>query len=465
MQTQKQIDPSEIVVSLDIGTTKVCAVIGRQNEYGKVEILGMGKVASEGVLRGVVSNIDKTVKAISEAVKIANRGLNLEINEVYVGIAGQHIKSLQHRGILTRDDLTSEISQADIQKLIDDMHKLVLPPGDRILHVIPQEYTVDNEQGIVDPVGMSGRRLEANFHIITGQISAANNILRCVKKAGYAVADITLEPIASAASVLSNEEKEAGIALVDIGGGTTDVTVFYDGIIRHTAVIPFGGNVVTKDIKEGCTVMNDQAEKLKVKFGSALAEEVVDNRIITIPGLKGREPKEISEKNLALIIQARLIEILDLVAWELKKSGCQQKLIGGIVLTGGGSLLKYMDLLSQYHMGMGARIGLPVEHLAHGYMEHISSPIYATSIGLLIHGIQIESLKDKPKILRPSVVETEKITPVVSQKIERPKPKNDEGKIEKRQPVAAGAEDSKWFHMFLNKTKEFFEPTPDSELY
>ena len=301
LNTKKQ----DVVFALDIGTTKVCAIAGRENEHGKLEILGIGKVNSTGVSRGVVSNIEKTVKAISDAIAAAERNAGVKAKVVHVGIAGQHIKSLQHRGILTRDNDTDEISQRDIEKLISDMHKLVLPPGDKILHVIPQEYTVDNEQGITDPIGMSGVRMEANFHIITGQISASNNIQRCVERVGLKVADVTLEPIASSHAILSEEEREAGIALVDIGGGTTDITIFQEGIIRHTAVIPFGGNVITSDIKEGCTVMTPQAEKLKVRFGSAMADEVYDNRMITIPGLKGRDPKEISEKNLSRIIQAR----------------------------------------------------------------------------------------------------------------------------------------------------------------
>ncbi len=447
----KQIDPSEVVAALDIGTTKVCAAIGRPDEYGKVEILGIGKVESKGVLRGVVSNIDKTVSAISEAIKIANRGLDLPIKELYVGIAGKHIRSLQHRGILTRDDFDSVISKEDIQALINDMHKLVLPPGDKILHVIPQEYTVDNESGIVEPVGMSGARLEANFHIITGQIAAVNNIVRCVELAGFKVADLTLEPIASAAAVLTAQEKEAGVALIDIGGGTTDITVFYEGIIRHTAVIPLGGNVVTKDVKEGCTVMNEQAEKLKVRFGSALSDEIVDNRIITIPGLKGHKPKEISERNLALIIQARVVEILKSAAWEIKKSNCSQKLIGGIVLTGGGSLLRHIDMLCEFQMGMNARLGVPVEHLAHGYSQNVTSPIYATAIGLLIQGIQTESQKPKKKFF---VAPTEQDSPEQSEEISVVEPAS-----------TATIYRSKWFSAIVKTAKDFFEPTPDSNLY
>jgi len=353
-----------IVVALDIGTTKVCAIAGHKNEHGRLEVLGIGKVDSEGVTRGVVANIEKTVRAISDAIKAAERSAGQEFNIVHVGIAGQHIKSLQHRGMLTREAGHIEIGRSDIEKIISDMHKLVLPPGDKIIHVIPQEYTIDHEQGIVDPIGMCGNRLEANFHVITGQITASNNIHRCVERADLEVANMTLEPIASAAAVLSREEKEAGVALVDIGGGTTDITIFQDGIIRHTAVIPFGGHVITQDIKEGCTVMKEQAEKLKVKFGSALADEVYDNRIITIPGLKGRDPKEISEKNLSRIIQARVEEILDYVVWEIRRSGFEGKLIGGIVMTGGGALLKDIEKLTEFHTGISCRIGVPIEHLA-----------------------------------------------------------------------------------------------------
>ncbi|MBK7335923.1 MAG: cell division protein FtsA [Saprospirales bacterium] len=430
---------SEIVVALDIGTTKVCAVAGYRNQHGKLEVLGIGKVTSEGVLRGVVSNIEKTVKAITEAVQAAERMAQREFKVVHVGIAGQHIKSLQHRGILTRDNDHMEISQRDIDRLVNDMHKLVLPPGDKILHVIPQEYTVDNEQGILDPIGMSGIRLEANFHIITGQISASNNIHRCVERAGLRVASMTLEPIASAVSVLSEEEKEAGVALVDMGGGTTDITIFQDGIIRHTAVSPFGGNVITKDIKDGCTVMIQQAEKLKVRFGSALAGEVYDNRIITIPGLKGRQPKEISEKNLARIIQARVEEILDYVVWEIRRSGYERKLIGGIVLTGGGALLNHIDKLTAYHTGYNTRIGTPIEHLAHGYVEQISSPIFATAIGLLMKGIQD--------------VESGRI------RVQQQPEKEKEPVAELEEKEASGP----WYEQLFRKTKEWFEAEPDRE--
>ena len=436
--SETNVNKSAIIVALDIGTTKICAIAGRRNEYGKIEVLGFGKVASEGVLRGVVSNIEKTVKAIAEAVNMAQRTAGQTFQVVHVGIAGQHIKSLQHRGILTRDSDHTEISRRDIDRLISDMFKLVLPPGDKILHVIPQEYTIDNEQGITDPIGMSGVRLEANFHIITGQISASNNIHRCVERTGLRVANMTLEPIASASAVLSEEEKEAGVALVDIGGGTTDITIFQEGIIRHTAVIPFGGNVITKDINEGCTVMKPQAEKLKVKFGSALAEEVYDNRIISIPGLRGQDHKEISEKNLARIIQARVEEILDYVIWEIRRSGFDRKLIGGIVLTGGGALRSHIDKLSEYHTGMSTRIGTPIEHLAHGYHEQLSSPIYSTAVGLLIKGLDD--------------LEAGLITAEVEEPVQ-----------EDAEPVEKVSTSGNWYDQLFKRTKEWFEAEPDNE--
>jgi len=433
----------ELVVALDIGTTKVCAIAGRKDEHGRLDVLGVGKVESEGVMRGVVSNIDKTVRAISEAVAIAERAAGTEFRIAHVGIAGQHIKSLQHRGLLTRDNLQTEISQSDIDRLVKDMFKLVLPPGDKIIHVLPQEYTVDDEQGIVDPIGMSGVRLEANFHIITGQITATQNIVKCVQRAGLQVANLTLEPIASASSVLSEEEKEAGVALVDIGGGTTDITIFKDGIIRHTAVIPFGGNVITKDIKDGCNVMHQQAEKLKVKFGSALANEVFDNRIITIPGLVGREPKEISEKNLARIIQARVEEILDYVIWEIRRSGYDNKLIAGIVLSGGGSLLTHIDKLTEFHTGLDTRIGVPIEHLAHGYSEQLSSPVFATAIGLLLKGIT--DVEEGRIIYHTNDVKEEPATPVLEEQAV-----GDDGY-------------GKWYDSIFQKTKEWFQAEPDAE--
>ncbi len=393
-----------IIVGLDIGTTKICAIVGKRNEVGKVEILGMGKSESLGVMRGVVANIEKTVNSIKEAVAEAENKSNVVIEEVYVGIAGQHIKSLQHRGMITRSNIVDEISQSDIDAIIDDMYKLAMPPGEEIIHVIPQEFIIDNEQGIKEPIGMSGVRLEANCHIITGLITAAQNIHKCVTKAGLKPIDLILEPLASAEAVLTEEEKEAGVVLVDIGGGTTDVAIFQDGIIRHTAVIPFGGNVITEDIKEGCTIIRGQAELLKVKFGSALAKQMKDNEIVSIPGLRGREPKEISVKNLASIIQARMEEIIENVYYEIRNSGFEKKLIAGIVVTGGGSQLKHVTQLVEYITGMDTRIGYPNEHLGQGYDE-VKSPMYATGVGLVIRGMQ-EYDKENSRVMKKPIQAT-----------------------------------------------------------
>ena len=381
-------DAPEIVVGLDIGTTKIACLVGRKTEHGKIEILGVGKAPSLGVTRGVVSNIEKTVQSIRAAVEEAETKSGVEINVVNVGIAGQHIKSLQHRGMITRDTIDEEISQKDVDELIDDMYKLVMMPGEEIIHVLPQEYIVDREPGIKDPIGMSGVQLEANYHIITGQIAAAKNIFKCVNKAGLEVAELILEPLASSSAVLSDEEKEAGVALVDIGGGTTDIAIFHDGIIRHTAVIPFGGNVITEDIKEGCTIMHRQAELLKTKFGAALPQATQDNEIVCIPGLRGREPKEISVKNLANIISARMSEIIEHIYYEIKNSGFDKKLIGGIVVTGGGSQLKHINQLMEFTTGIDSRVGYPNEHLSANTNINVTSPLFATGVGLVSKGFE-----------------------------------------------------------------------------
>jgi len=392
---------SEIVVGLDIGTTKIAVLVGRRTEHGKIEILGIGKADSLGVARGVVLNIDETVRAIKLAVAEAEVKAGVDIKIVNVGIAGQHIKSLQHRGMKTRRSIEEEISQKDIDELIDDMYRLLMSPGEEILHVIPQEYIIDNEVGIKNPIGMAGTRMEANFHIITGQVAAAKNIDKCVAKAGLMVAEVTLEPLASADAVLSDEEKEAGVVLVDIGGGTTDVAVFHDGIIRHTAVIPFGGNIITEDIKEGCSIIKTQAELLKIKFGSALASENQENEIVSIPGLRGRAHKEISVKNLAHIIQARMEEILEHVFYEIKNSGFEKKLVAGIVVTGGGGQLKHITQLMEYVTGMDTRVGFPNEHLAIS-SEEVTSPMYATGVGLVMRGLKLQQthkvIEEKDKV-------------------------------------------------------------------
>ena len=380
----------QLAVGLDIGTTKIVAMIGRQNEFGKVEIIGMGKAKSMGVHRGVVTNITQTIESIKQAIREAENSSGLNIHSVVVGIAGQHIRSLQHSDYIIRQNADDVIENKDIDNLIDNVHNLVMLPGEEIIHVLPQEYKVDGQAEIREPRGMYGSRLEANFHIVVGQISSIKNIGRCVKSSDLQVADITLEPLASAEAVLSQEEKEAGVVLVDIGGGTTDLAIFKDGIIRHTAVIPFGGNVITEDIKEGCSIIEKQAELLKIKFGSAWPGENKENEIVSIPGLRGREPKEISLKNLSKIIHARVVEIIEQVYLEIKNYGYDEnkkKLIAGIVLTGGGSQLKHIKQLVEFVTGMDTRIGYPNEHLASESDDEYSSPVYATAVGLVLKGL------------------------------------------------------------------------------
>jgi len=377
------VEKNEIIVGLDIGTTKISVIISKKLENGTFEILGAGKSASYGVKRGEVANIDKTVKAIEEAVREAENNSSYQITDVYVGIAGSHIKSMQHRGILTRENSNEEITAKDVKRIIKDMHKLAMEPGMQIIHVIPQEYYIDNLPAGNDPIGMCGSRLEADFHIITGRTAAAHNIERSVKKAGLNMVGLILEPLASAESALDPLEKEAGVVLVDIGGGTTDIAIFYKNIIRHTCVIPFGGNIITSDIEEGCTILKKQAELLKVKFGSALALDISENKIVSIAGIKGRRPKEISVKNLANIIQSRVDEIFEHVYYEIKASGFSKKMGAGIVLTGGGSQLKNIKQLAEYVTGLDTRLGQPLENLMPGYDKKLKSPIYATGLGLL----------------------------------------------------------------------------------
>ena len=382
-------------VGLDIGTTKIVAMVGEKNQFNKVKILGVGKSQSLGVHRGVVNNITQTIQSIKIAVDEAQSKSGVDVKEVAVGIAGQHIRSLQHSDYITRENPDEVINENDIDKLIDQVYKLVMLPGEEIIHVLPQDFKVDGQSEIKEPIGMYGSRLEANFHIVVGQVSSIRNIGKCIKSSGLEMGDITLEPLASSDAVLSEEEKEAGVALIDIGGGTTDVAIFKDGIIKHTAVIPFGGNVITEDIKEGCSIIGNQAEQLKIKFGSAWPGENKDSEIVSIPGLRGRDPKEISLKTLSKIINARVVEIIEQAYLEIKNYGhedSKKKLIAGIVLTGGGSQLRHLKQLTEYVTGMDTRIGFPGEHLAGDSNEY--NPIYSTAVGLLMKAIENNSLED-----------------------------------------------------------------------
>ncbi len=460
-----------ISVGLDIGTTKIVAMVGRKNEHGKLEILGVGRAKSLGVHRGVVNNITQTINSIKEAISEAEKDSGQKITDVTVGIAGQHILSLQHSDYITRTNFEEVIDDNDIKELINQVHKLVMLPGEEILHVLPQEYKVDSQGEITAPIGMYGSRLEANFHVVVGQITSIKNIARCVKSAGLNLVGITLEPIASSLASLSQEEKEAGVALVDIGGGTTDIAVFKDNIIRHTSVIPFGGNVVTEDIKVGCSIIGRQAEQLKVKFGSAWPGENKETEIVAIPGLRGRDPKEISLKKLSQIIHSRVNEILEAVYMELKHYGSEEekkKLIAGLVLTGGGSKLKHIRQLTEYITGLDVRIGYSNEHLASGQSEVLASPEFATAVGLVMIGIeqmeeqmmaeQIEmelNIMSKPETASKGE-ETVKAT--TSETEEKPTPPKKEKKP-KRDPIKESFKSKSsifkvWADKFINMINE-----------
>ena len=449
-----------IGVGLDIGTTKIVAMIGKKNEYGKLEILGVGKSKSLGVHRGVVNNITQTIQSIQQAILEAENNSGYKINDVVVGIAGQHIRSIQHSDYISRKNPEEVIGEYDIEQLTCQVQNLSMLPGEEIIHALPQEFKIDGQSEILEPVGMYGARVESSFHIVVGQAASIRNLGRCVKNAGLELTGLTLEPLASSDAVLSEEEKEAGVALIDIGGGTTDLAVFKNGVIRHTAVIPFGGNVITEDIKEGCSINEKQAELLKTRFGSAWPGENKDNEIVSIPGLRGREPKEISLKNLSKIIHARVVEIIEQVYAEIKLYGhdeSKKKLIAGIVLTGGGSQLQHIKQLVEYITGMDTRIGYPNEHLAGNSSEELSSPLYATSVGLVMESLRNQTNSATPFIemktpepvavivpepvvenVIENVVEEVKPTPTVSKETQERKKKYD-------------------FNNLLGKIKEFLD--------
>ncbi|MCP1994951.1 cell division protein FtsA [Flavobacterium sp. HSC-61S13] len=468
-----------IAVGLDIGTTKIVAMIGKKNEYGKLEILGLGKAKSLGVKRGVVNNITQTIQSIQNAVAEAEASSGYKIKNVVVGIAGQHIRSIQHSDYISRSNPDEVIGDKDIEMLISQVSKLSMLPGEEIIHVLPQEFKIDGEAGIKEPIGMYGARLEATFHVVVGQAALIKNAGRCIKDAGLELSGITLEPLASAEAVLSQEEKEAGVALIDIGGGTTDLAIFKDGIIRHTAVVPFGGNVITEDIKEGCSIIEKQAELLKTKFGSAWPGENKDNEIVSIPGLRGKEPKEISLKNLSKIIHARVEEIIQLVFAEIKTYGYEnprKKLIAGIVLTGGGSELKHIKQLVEYITGIDTRIGYPNEHLAGDSEKEISSPLFATAVGLVMESeknqtqgaVSMQEFDQTKKQHNPMQFrETERVERVVdyqevhleSPVVDEPVATKEQVKPKKEVETVSTADKFKngfLFH-FYNKIKEFID--------
>ncbi|MDY3548633.1 cell division protein FtsA [Riemerella anatipestifer] len=451
-------ESQEYSVGLDIGTTKIVAIVGRRNQYGKIEVMGVGVAPSLGVHKGIVNNIAQTINSIKTAVSEAQKSAGVPITKVTVGIAGKHIRSLQHSDYIMRENPDQYITEEDIEELKNQVKKLVMLPGEEIIHVLPQEYKVDSEGEIQEPIGMHGKRLEANFHVVVGQMSSIKNISRCVKEAGLEMESLTLEPLASSEAVLTKEEKEAGVAIVDIGGGTTDIAIFKDNIIRHTCVIPYGGGIITEDIKDGCSIIEKHAEQLKVRFGSAVPELEKESTFVTIPGLHGRTEKEISLKTLAKIIHARVEEILEMVNTELKAYGAHEKkrkLIAGIVLTGGGSNLKHLRQLANYITGFDSRIGYANEYISNDKNQHLKSPEFATSIGLLMESLSIRDKKTNSLVQEEVSVSSQTVSDETNQEdkiLDSDKPTHNETVIQQnasKKPTIG--------QNILEKIKKFFE--------
>jgi len=370
------------IAVVDIGTSEVTVVVGQRSENGGLDVAGYATETSLGVKRGVVLNIGEVVKVLGKAIKKATHGLNIEICKVLVGVSGQQVRMIPNHGHCWVD-LNGEVTREDVNKLLEDAKKVSLNRGEKIFHVIPQSFVVDQEEGIINPVGIAGNKLEGRFCLLVAQESYFRNIERCFQKLNIEVKGATITPLATAEAVLSEEEKEAGVVLVDFGAGTTSVAVFYEGIVRQVGVIPFGGNVITQDIKEGCAILPRQAEKLKVQYGNAFGENASENKVISIPGIQGWEPKEISFKSLAFIIQARVEELIESIWFYVQKSGLSERLGAGIVITGGGSKLNGIDDLIRIQTGMDVRIGGSLLPVNGQYAEDLACPEFSAVLGLL----------------------------------------------------------------------------------
>lgn len=377
------------IAAIDLGTTKVVTLIGEKMPSGKVHVVAHCEAPSSGVNRGEVLNIQEVANAVKPTVEEVKQMAGIDFSEVYVGVAGQHIRCVENRFDIIRNDYYTEVSEEEIKQLERNMYHTRIEPGEEILHVIPQSYNVDDHWGIANPVGMLGRKLEANFRVFVGRTTSADHSKRSIQRLGLNLKRLVLEPIASARAVLHDEEKEMGVAMIDIGGGTTDLIIYYDNIIRHSAVIPFGGNVITEDIRKGCGILPRQAEQLKVQFGSCYGELAVGNKIITIPGVCGREPREVSFKLLAQIIEARMSEIIEAVWYEIERSGYADKLHAGLVLTGGGALLEHLPEFMKYKTGMDVRRGKPL-FLTSDSSEDVNRCSFTTAVGLLMKGFDYE---------------------------------------------------------------------------
>ncbi len=388
----------EYIAAIDLGTTKIVTLVGKKTESGRFQIVAYSEVPSSGVNRGEVQNILQVVNAVQPLIEDVRRQSGVNFTEIYVGIAGQHIKCVENRAdVIRNNSFDVEISEEEVLKLERSIYEIRMDPGEEILHVIPQTYNVDDKIGVSDPVGMLGKRLEANYHVVIGKTISAEHTERCISNIGLKLKKLILEPIASAAAVLTNDEKEAGVAMVDIGGGTTDVIVYYDNVVRHTAVIPFGGNAITHDIKEGCGVLLRQAEQMKVQFGSCFGDLAAENKIITIPGISGREPREISFRMLARIIEARMEEIIGAVIYEIERSGYLKKLNAGIVFTGGGSFINHLSQFVKYKTGLDVRIGNPL-YLTTDSGQELSRPTFSTAVGLIMKGFEYNKEEKSRKI-------------------------------------------------------------------
>ncbi len=455
----------QYVAAIDVGTTKIVTLLGKRNENKKLEIIGFTRSDSKGIRRGEVLNPEEASNVVRDTIVDLQKRTGVIFSEVFVGIAGQHIRIMKSRNYINRASYDDSITIEDIEQLKRDANNIALEEGKEIIHILPQSYIVDNETDIFNPIGMLGKRLEANFNIVVGNIDSIKRIRKCVHQTGLTIKEVILEPLASADAVLYDEERESGVALVDLGGGTTDVAIFYENVLRHSAVIPFGGYVVTKDIKDACGLSEQVAEEVKVQFGMALSEAAEENKVIVIPAkVPGREPKEISFRNLAHIIQSRMEEIIDAIMFHVENSGCADKLGSGIVITGGGAMLKYLKQLFHYRTGLDVRIGYPGEHLT-GESDNINEPCYATGVGLLMKGFEyMDAHEDEYWEAKKTQELPEKEIPFT---VERSTSENDDVDVREKSKHKEPKKERKPGRLSLEKIKEaiggYFD-MPDSEM-
>ena len=383
--------PNNMLVGLDLGTTKVCAIVGEVKDDGKVDIIGIGINPSHGLKKGVVVNIDSTVESIKKAVHEAELMAGVEINSVYVGISGGHIKGMNSRGVAAIKN--REVGPADVARAIDGARAVNIPMDQQILHVLPQEFIIDDQDGIKDPLGMSGTRLDVKVHIITGAVTAIQNIVKSCSRAGLHVNDLVLQPLASSRAVLTSEEQELGVVVVDIGGGTTDIAFFLEGSLWHTEVLPIGGNHLTNDIAIGLRTPASEAEKIKIKYGCALSSLVKHEETLDVPSVGGRPPRLLSRQILCEIIEPRVEELFGMVQQRLKKTGFEDMFASGVVLTGGTALMEGAQDAAERYLGLPIRRGAPRN--IGGLMDVVNSPIYATGVGLVLYGA--ENAQEAPR--------------------------------------------------------------------